>query len=350
MKARILYIGNLREGGNGRDRISILEAHGYRLDGFDTRPYRAAGSRLLRSLTARWQIGPAVAALNRALLARARQGGFDVVMVDKGTLLRPATLQALKSAATRRIAVHYTPDAAFVDNRSRAFFRAIPAYDLLVTTKPFEMDDYRSAGARELMLIHQGYGPRIDPALAHDVPEALHSKVVFVGHCQPHYARMLEAAAAAAPLSIWGPGWPEYAARHAWARDVVRGAGLYGPEYAQALAGAEIAIGLLSKRVPETTTTRSFEIPAMGTMLLAERTDDHRALFEEGREAVFFDGPEELAEKLRQHCGDTLNRAAIAAAGQARCQASGYATAEQFARITGWLDARLVQDRKAAAL
>lgn len=347
MKARVLYIGNLREGGNGRDRMAILSSQGYETEGFDTRPYRAAGPRMLRSLTSRWQIGPVIASLNRALEARARQGGFDIVFVDKGTILRPHSLRALKAASSRKIAVHYTPDAAFVDNRSRAFFKAIPDYDLLVTTKPFEMEEYRKAGARDLLLIHQGYGPRIDPGLATDIPEELHSEVVFIGHCQPHYARMLEAAAAVAPLSIWGPGWPGYAVKNAWARDVVRGPGLYGSDYARALGGAKIAIGLLSKRVPETTTTRSFEIPAMGTMLLAERTADHQALFDEGREAEFFDSPEELAEKLKRYLADETARASIAAAGEQKCCDAGYSTSRQFARITHWLDTRRSQDIKA---
>lgn len=332
---RLLYIGNLREGGNGRDRMAILRDAGWEVEGFDTRPYRAAGPRLMRSLTARWQVGPAVARLNRALHILAARGGYDVVLVDKGTVIRRATVLALKAGG---IAVHYTPDAAFFDNRSRAFFRAIADYDLLVTTKPFELADYAREGARETLLIHQGFGPRIDPALAAGSRDL---DAVFIGHCQPHYARMLEAAARAAPLKIWGPGWPDHAARHGWAARAVQGAGLYGPDYARTLGRAKIAIGLLSKRVPETTTTRSFEIPAMGTMLLAERTDDHAALFDEGREAEFFASPEELADKLRRYLADEAARRAVAEAGQAKCHAAGYATEAQFARITEWLDGRL---------
>ena len=80
---------------------------------------------------------------------------------------------------------------------------------------------------------------------------------------------------------------------------MIQGDACYGVDYARALTGAKIAIGLLSKRIPETTTTRSFEIPACGTMLLAERTQDHQALFEEGVEAEFFDSAEECADKAR---------------------------------------------------
>ncbi|VVT14399.1 CgeB family protein [Erythrobacter sp. EC-HK427] len=346
MKGKLLYIGNLREGGNGRDRISVWENAGWQVEGIDTRPYRVGGNRLVRTMTSRWQIGPQVAKLNAMLQARAARADYDVVMVDKGTVLRRASVQALKANARAGIAIHYTPDAAFYDNRSREFFRAIPDYDLLVTTKPFETEHYRKAGARDLLLIEQGFGPRIDPALADDVPDHLRSEVAFVGHCQPHYAKTLEVSAQAAPLSIWGPGWPEYAEKHAWAQAVVRGPGLYGADYAKALGGAKIAIGLLSKRVPETTTTRTFEIPAMGTMLLAERTGDHQRLFEEGVEAEFFASPEELSQKLAFYAADAKKREAIAQAGMAKCQNAGYSTAAQFARISHWLDAALASGNK----
>lgn len=338
MKGKMLYVGNLREGGNGQDRISVLRDEGWDVEGFNTRPYRAAGSRIVRTMTSRFQIGPQINKLNKALADRASEGGYDVVLVDKGTVLRRKTVVALKKSSQRGIAVHYTPDAAFFDNRSHEFFRAIPDYDLLVTTKPFECEKYRAAGAPDLLMIEQGFGPRIDPALAHNVPDNLRSEVVFVGHCQPHYVRMLEAAASACPLSIWGPGWPEFARKHDWARGVVRGPGLYGQDYATALGGAKIAIGLLSKRVPETTTTRSFEIPAMGTMLLAERSDDHLRLFEEGVEAEFFGSTQEMAEKLEFYLANPEACKSIAKAGMEKCRSAGYSTARQFARICDWLE------------
>ena len=337
MKSRILYVGNLRDGGNGVDRVAMLQSCGFEVEGFDTLPCRQGGSRLIRSMTARYQLGPQVTMLNRDLWTRAERGGYDAVLIDKGTVVKRDTLRALKRGAAKGVAMHFTPDAAFVDNRSREFFRAIPDYDLLVTTKPFEVDAYRRAGARELMLIEQGYGLRIDAALAKGVPDHLQSEVVFVGHCQPHYMQMLRVAAEAAPLAIWGPGWPEKVRRHPWLRDVVRGPALFGPDYARALAGAKIAIGLLSKRIPETTTTRTFEIPAMGTMLLAERTGDHLRLFQEGREAAFFEGPEELTSQLQRYLGDEEARKAIARAGQEKCHSAGYSISQQFNPIIEWL-------------
>lgn len=343
MTTRVLYVGSLRPGGNGLDRVAMFEAAGYEVLHADRFVFMEAGTRIERSISARLQLGRSVRDFNRMLDNRSEMGGYDVVFVDKGVWVWPASLSRLKDAAA--LSIHYTPDAQFLENRSRHFFNSLPLYDLAVTTKPFELDAYRAAGARNVTLIHQGHGGRLLPVSTLEVPLYLRSEVCFIGHCQPYYAEILCHLAARVPLKIWGPNWTAYAARNRWARDVVQGDSCYGADYARALSGAKIAIGLLSKRIPETTTTRTFEIPACGTMLLAERTEEHRALFEEGFEAEFFDSAEECAEKASYYLENDIVREQIAAAGHLRCQTSGYSTAEQFSSISEWIDRAMAPSR-----
>ena len=338
MKARILYVGSLRPGGNGLDRVLMFEKAGFEVLRADRFPFMVKGSGIERSVAARFHIGRSVYAFNQMLQELAQTGGYDVVFVDKGVWVWPASLRCLKLAAVEGLCVHFTPDAQFFENRSRHFFRSLPLYDLAVTTKPFEIEAYRMAGARDLKLIYQGYGVRLRPVRVSEVHGHLRSEVCFIGHCQPYYAEVLRHLAARVPLKIWGPNWMTYAARNEWARGVVQGDSCYGEDYARALSGAKIAIGLLSKRIPETTTTRSFEIPACGTMLLAERTEEHLALFEEGLEAEFFDTSEECAEKAIYFLKNEAARERIAAAGLARCRDSGYSTTEQFSAVVDWIN------------
>jgi spore maturation protein CgeB len=115
-----------------------------------------------------------------------------------------------------------------------------------------------------------------------------------------------------------------HARRNAWARHCVRGDGVWFDDYPVALACAGIGLGLLSKRFPETTTTRTFEIPACGTFLLAERTADHLSLYEEGREAEFFSSTGELVEKARFYTANPALRERIAQAGRERYLRSGH--------------------------
>jgi hypothetical protein len=66
------------------------------------------------------------------------------------------------------------------------------------------------------------------------------------------------------------------------------------------------------------------EIPALGALLCAERTDEHLAMYREGEEALFWDSAEECARICLEALRDEERRKRIAAAGLARSIANGY--------------------------
>jgi spore maturation protein CgeB len=202
-------------------------------------------------------------------------------------------------------------------------------------TKPFEVELYKAAEAAQVVLVLQGYDDRFVPIVPTSEERAsLGSDVCFVGHCESHYAERLNMARrVAARLRIWGPRWKRYRWFHPWAWNYVAGDGIWGKQYPLTLASTKIALGLLSKQIPETTTTRTFEIPAMSVFMLAERTDDHLALFSEGVEADFFSGDEELRDKLDFYLKHESLRDKIASAGRERCLRSGYHSRDQLKQV-----------------
>lgn len=324
-RPRILFVANLREGGNEADWAASLEEMGYKIFPFQMLPYRTVGGRIERSLSNRFNRGSAVQCLNRDLLKFASDLDYDLVLVSKGTWMKPETVHALRGGANSGHAVHLSIDSLFIDNRSHLFFGSLPLYTICFTDKHFERTDYEKIGAQEVSIFTQGYGKRF--AVAASASEAAaDTDVCFIGHSQRHYRERLTAVAAlGVNLGIWGPGWPAAARKGPpWMRHAVRGEGLWGGTYPATMAAAKIGLGLLSKRIPEEATTRSVEIPASGALLLAERTRRHQELFKEGVEADFFDDDGELTDKICFYLANETVRERIAGAGQARALQSGY--------------------------
>jgi spore maturation protein CgeB len=104
---------------------------------------------------------------------------------------------------------------------------------------------------------------------------------------------------------------------------VVKSEFLSGTDYSKAIAGAKVAIVLLNGANNDLHTTRSAEIPAIGTAMCAPRTEHHLTLYKEGEEALFFDGVEECAAQCCRLLADDELRLSIADAGRRRAIENG---------------------------
>lgn len=326
---RILYIGCL-----GQEETTLREL-GCTILPFDTDPYIKRGNRLSRSIEYRLAWGPSVSALNNAICSMAETKEYEWVWIDKGIWVYPETVEFLKRN-NKAILVHYTPDPAIIDCKTRHFVNSIPKYDVLITTKRYELQKYKEYGSKNVIFTHQGYYPNTYKPyeVERELARKLESDVCFVGHCEPHYYYRLKAVSRVVnKLSVWGDSWHRKTYFHPWLKKVYGGRGIWHTEYAKAICCTKIGLCLLCKRHPDQSTTRTYEIAACGTFMLAERTDEHRELFEEGKEAEFFGSDEELIDKIKYYLSHDNERKRIAAAGRERCIKSGYSNNERFKEV-----------------
>lgn len=266
-------------------------------DWIDTDAAMRRSSRVWRSLAFRFKWGKSVERINADVSSAISPVGYDLIWVDKGVFLTRATMSHLRNAAKKM--VHFTPDTAFHANVSRHFEESLGAYDLLVTTKAFEIENYRIRGAGEkTLLTTQGY----DAAL-HRLPGPLEKRrreAVFVGLAEPDREECLGLLLRAGiPVRLGGRGWERFLRRHAGCSHLFfEGQEVFGHAYVDLLSRAWVGLGLLSKRFPELHTTRTFEIPACGGILATERTADTERFFDQN-EVLFFYDYSALAAKLK---------------------------------------------------
>jgi hypothetical protein len=242
--------------------------------------------------------------------------------VDQGELLGPSTIARLKDLAP--LVINYNTDDPFGDPGQETIFlyrKAVPAYDLVVVVREENVTEAKMAGARKVLRVFMSADERAHAPLplTPEEEERWASDASFIGTWMPERGPLLaKLLALGVPLKIYGDRWRKAkewpVLKSAWA-----GPDLERDNYVKAIQCAKVCIGLLSKGNRDLHTTRSVEIPYIGSVLCAERTFDHEAMYEEGKEAVFWSTVEECAEKIFWLLHNPDARLCIAKDGRERC-------------------------------
>jgi hypothetical protein len=258
----------------------------------------AATSGIFRSAGWRYYLGPLVQNVSRFISnSMKRSDQFDLIWVDKGVFINSATVQELRSKAKNF--VHYTPDCAFLGNMSRLFYNSIAYYDHCVTTKSFEIELYKQRGARKIHFCTQGYDPEVHfPRVKFEDKAG----VLFVGLCEPSREDLIQYLIENdITVSVAGKKWEHFSRRNR-NNSCLRylGEGFFGDEYAKTISQHTISLGLLSKNFPELHTTRTFEIPACGTLLASEKNHEMINYFNDD-EVIYYMDKKDLEVKIKNH-------------------------------------------------
>jgi spore maturation protein CgeB len=203
-----------------------------------------------------------------------------------------------------------------------------------LTTKTYNVSELLGKGARRVLHAGKGYDPHIHRPIElspSDYATYL-SDVAFVGDYEEDRAkRVTSIATSGIPVRIWGTRWNRLSRLHPNLR--IEGRPVYGDEYAKVLCATKINLCFLRKANRDRYTARTIEIPACGAFMLAERTKEHLKLFEEGKEAEFFETDNEMIDKIRYYLTHADDRRRIALAGRERCLKSEYSNHHRIASV-----------------
>jgi spore maturation protein CgeB len=337
VSANILFVGPLRTGSTTLHRLNALRDLGHNVravNSWHNSPLLHPYSILERLSAKAYRLGlPAKPKhhdwenINRSILNELHSYPFDALWIDKGLAVEPETLICARQASHQIRIIGYSPDdMAARHNHSKQFLDCLPFYDIFFTTKSYNVPELKELGCPEVCFVDNAYDPNTHRPvrLTQQQKEQLGGRVGFVGSFEQQRANSMKALAKAGfPIRIYGGNWKRYRGT-GMQRLQVEAKSMIGEDYPKAISSFDINLHFLRKANRDQQTTRSIEIPACGKLMIAERTHEHQALFEEDKEAIFFDSDEELIDKVKYFCQHPEEAQIIGLAGRERCIKSEY--------------------------
>jgi spore maturation protein CgeB len=268
----------------------------------------------------------------------ARLGAFSAEVVAGCARTSPALLIATGAAPLTRSALIRLRDMGVVclnystdDPWNKAMrapwhLRALPDYDAVFTTRSANLDCFRRIGVADVHYLPFGYDDELFPEQA-EKPGAPTCDVLFVGGADSdRIAFMTQFLKSGLSVALVGGYWDRVPATRPYSL------GLQPPEVLSRLtASARINLCLVRRANRDGHVMRSFEIAALGGVMLAEDTAEHRDLFGEDGETVrYFRTADEAADTARVLLRDAGERARLSEAVRARIAASGHTYRDRF--------------------
>jgi len=322
----ILYIGSLDPSSNSFMRFKTLQRMGFNVHGLDVDPY------IFGTIWVRFHyhlcFGPGIASLNRELIKQLAEFKPDLIWVDNKPFVKSSTLKQIKNQYPKTKIINVITDDPFGKfyYSWRSIYKTFKYYDCHFVQREENISELKKWGANRVETCFRSFDPNFHRVLNSEEFDLSNykSEIGFIGSYEEEREEYITYLVQnGIKLTITGDGWPS---GKYWniLKEYYTGPSVYGDEYIKRINGMEIALHFLRKANRDQQDSRTFEIPACRTFMLAERSHLHLNFFEEGKEADYFTSKEELLKKIKYYLINKAERDRIAFEGYKRSYASGY--------------------------
>ncbi|MBB1399445.1 glycosyltransferase [Pseudoalteromonas sp. SG44-8] len=301
--------------------------------------YQTDGN-VLKSIYFRFQnkyiFGPVIRRLNADFLRAVNKNKPDILFIYRGTHILPKTLKEIKKNNIVTI-FGYNNDDPFSPKYPKYFWRhfmgGIKLYDHLFCYRKHNVDEFISAGCKSVSLLRAYYTHERNKIVSTSSSQ-YSCDIIFIGHFEDdgRDQYLLELLMTDFEVKIYGTGWE----KSKLYKKLLLLNGPIEPLYADynlALNSAKIALVFLSKLNRDTYTRRCFEIPAAGTLMLSEYTQDLDSIFQKGVDADYFNSCAELLEKVSFYLNNPDILQKVTDSGHARLLRDGHEAEDRVKEI-----------------
>jgi len=336
----ILFVGDVNRHTRGFQRLAVFRQLGHNVIVVPEFCIRGKGideSKSSYFVKLMWKLGfPLDEACANTKIRDILHKGQDInlVWIEKGNTIYPSTLRLIKRIIPHVPLASFSEDDMYAwHNRSFYYTWGLKHYDIIFTTKTYNLTELKKLGGRRTELVLDSFDEALHRpvSLSEKEKKEYETDVGFIGTFENDRAeQMLFLAENGIKVEIYGNEWDAWLFKHP--NLIVHNTPIYNEEYVKKINATKINLCFLRKMNRDAVTSRSVEIPACGSFMLAERTERHKDFFKEGEEAEFFGSREELLEKIRYYLTHTDERQKIAERGRKRCFDGGYSNRDQLAR------------------
>lgn len=266
--------------------------------------------------------------INKSFIELFRKIIPDLVLVYKGYYICPDTIKLIRDSGKALIFCFngdnpFNIDSPGVSNKN--ILDSIPQYDCYFIWTSSLIEPLFKAGARKVECLPFGFDPLLHyPVDLSETERRLYGNdIAFVGSWDKERERWLKEIATF-DLGIWGEGYWKTHCKDKSIRNKWREMAVYGENMSKVLNASKVSLNILREQNKENHNMRTFEAPACGAFVLAERSKEEKYFFEEDKEAVYFSSPEELRDKIVYYLKHEEERKKIAKEGYKRCVSSEY--------------------------
>jgi len=229
----------------------------------------------------------------------------EIAWIEKSLLLLPETIEKARKLLPSCIFVCFQEDDPFSPMNAaefpvwKNFIDAIPLYHIHFVWREFNIKEFVEHGAKNVYLYMHGYYENIFHPIVQERENHYKHDVLFVGYARDKrktdiYNLIIQEKI---PVNVYGGSWNRTLVYYL--KPSSFHPPIYSKDYVEIICHSKISLGFLSAANRDEFTSRTFEIPACKGFLLAQRTDKHLEIYEEGKEAEFFSSHSECADKIR---------------------------------------------------
>ena len=221
------------------------------------------------------------------------------MIVFKGMELSRSVLESCRVSQPRAVWVNVNPDDPFnIGSRGSTnahIINSLTFYDFYLTWSRTLLCKLKAHGCKRVDYLPFGYDPdsHVPP------PRPVCTKpgcISFVGTWDPERETILTELSDY-DLRIFGNDWDRVSKRSPLYRRLIPEP-VYGHELCEIVSSSAVCLNILRSQNAGAHNMRTFEIPAMGGLMLTNRSEEQNQFFPEGEGCLMFAGVTELRKQL----------------------------------------------------